>query len=825
MKDKIVYLLKTIIIANLFYILAKIGLLVPFTHTSVTLFWLPSGFSLAILLIFGSKYFPGISLGAFLANYSPEIPIGFVFSAVVSNTFEPCLSQYILKTKFNFDRSLVKLKDVIIFLVVAVLFVPIFSATIGVLGLCFNGMIPWGKFFEVGFSWWAGNAFGVLVFGSLILVWSSDLQVKPKSSEVIEGLVLFILIVIPQAFIYFDMSFVFISKNLTWTVFPFLIWASLRFSQKIVITFNFVFISLALIGSLNNYGPFSISVFQYNILLLYGFLTVVMTNAMVLKSIMNERTLKEKRIKTLIKEQETLINNITGYVYRITYQSNGRITLSNLSKGFESIYGYTVEEVESLPIKEMIIKILHPDDRYKIREVFWNRKKLKKTKIKNEYRIFTKTGELRWIEDSATLYLNEKGEFVLDGLGIDITERKFIEGESIKSKEQAEAANRAKSDFLANISHEIRTPLNAIIGFAELLTKSSLGEILGNYIQIIFNSANTLLDMINEILDFSKIEAEKLSLKVDRVDLLLLLQQAIDIIKLKAEEKKLMLNLIFPDNIPRFIYTDSIRLKQIFINLLGNSVKFTEEGKIEIQVELTGMSFLENQASITFYIKDTGIGIAKENQKKIFEAFSQVDSSTSRKHGGTGLGLTISNKILGLMKSKLEVDSELGKGSNFHFTLQIQIDSSSEDIKNNSIETKATEIPVWSDKTFCILIADDEEVNLLLARTMIESILPNAIIKEAKNGKEVLKIYKTEKTDLVLMDIQMPEVNGYEAAKEIRKLETTRRTPIIAMTAGTKIGDREKCIDAGMDDYISKPFLKNSLEKIIQNLLLNRKDT
>ncbi len=512
---------------------------------------------------------------------------------------------------------------------------------------------------------------------------------------------------------------------------------------------------------------------------------------------------------------------------------DGRLRMCN--PAFEALFRYRRGEVTGRPIQEIVGSNERSEE---VRQI------VERLRQKKQVHLSTTRKRSDGSEVAVELFtvpLVTEGKIAgVLGMYQDITERVRAEEALVRAKEAAEAANRAKSEFLANMSHEIRTPMNGIIGMTDLALDTGLTAEQREYLNMVQSSAHSLLGILNDVLDFSKIEAGKLDLEPAVFRLRQSLGETLKALSLRAQQKGLALRWRVGEDIEDDLVGDAGRLRQIVVNLVGNALKFTDEGEVCVEVEQENPS--AQGTTLHFRVRDTGIGISPEKQKLIFEPFTQADSSTTRRYGGTGLGLGICARLVELMGGKIWVESEAARGSTFHFTARVEFASRSggtERPQTDALEGERARAKrpmqerhenagaaAANGKGLTVLLAEDNSVNRLLAERLLEKhghrVLP------AENGVEALSILEREREriDAVLMDVQMPEMDGLTAIRRIRARETEgeQRVPIIALTAHAMKGDREKCMEAGADDYLSKPLHARDLLAIFDRIQRRKKE-
>jgi PAS domain S-box-containing protein len=525
-----------------------------------------------------------------------------------------------------------------------------------------------------------------------------------------------------------------------------------------------------------------------------NYINLYFNNVSLLKKAQAELNFTREQIENIIRNMDDVIWSVGLPDYKILF----------ISPSVKKLFGVAPEKF--LTDSDLWKKTLYSEDKKIIPEI---RHELKTRGIsEKEYRIITTTNEVKWVLGRMRLINNEENNTSrIDGRLIDITERKRYEVELNHAKEKAESSNRAKEEFVANISHEIRTPLNAIIGLSSELSKHPIqfeSKILIDHIK---SSGKHLLSLVNNILDFSKINEGQLTLEQRDFNIYETLKQIESIIALNAGDKLLKLEFKLDKNLKSYLVGDELRIKQILINILSNAVKFTEKGFVKLDLFVKNST--ETEQEIEIKIEDSGIGMSQNFLPKLFEKFAQEESSATRKVTGSGLGMTISYKLIQLMNGTIKVESTKGVGSVFTINFTLPIGKNFDDQPN--IIT-----PLEMLNNVKILLVEDNEINRLVANVALSGF--KATIFEAENGQEAINFLKENHADIILMDLQMPVMNGIEATKYIRR-EMKINAPIIALTANAQKKEIENCMTAGMNDYVLKPFEEKELyNTIVKNL-------
>jgi PAS domain S-box-containing protein len=527
----------------------------------------------------------------------------------------------------------------------------------------------------------------------------------------------------------------------------------------------------------------------------------------------------KKRAETALQQRQNQLQNLAtaapGLIFSAVMHPDNSFECEYINRAVEEIHEVTAEQV--LENAEILFDQIHPDDRSAVEQaIAGNAKNL--DRFQHEWRIITPSGKIKWLQANAQPERRENGDICWHGIVMDISSRKLAEAELAQAKEKAEAANRAKSEFLANMSHEIRTPMNAILGFSHLLQDLVTEAQSRFYLNAISSSGKTLLALINDILDLSKIESGKLQLRYEPLNLKVLINEIMQIFSQKATEKNLAILTEIEPNLPPSIIFDEVRLRQILFNVVGNALKFTETGYVKITLKSQTIENPHSQApawergkiQLELVIEDTGIGIAPEQQERIFDAFIQAEGQSDRKYGGTGLGLAITKRLTEMMGGTVQLQSELGKGSTFRFIFP---DISCAASPCNPSAQPELYCNLNQFPTMTILVVDDVPSN----RNLIQGYFAGTkhALLMAKDGIEAINMSQHYHLDLILLDLRMPNLDGYKTALFLKNNPQTQSIPIIIVTAAF---EQEQQVSSLCQGFLRKPVTRYELVSQFKNL-------
>ncbi|HJP94597.1 MAG TPA: MASE1 domain-containing protein [Pyrinomonadaceae bacterium] len=670
----------SLIVAIVYFAAAELGLSVASLHQNVTPVWPPTGIAIASLLIFGRRVWPGVFLGALAANLPTNIPIASAFGIATGNTLEALLACWLLQRTPRWRKSFESVGDVMIFVVYAAVLAPVVGATIGSLSLCFGDPREWGRFSWLWLTWWMGDGFGALIVSPLLLSWSSGRRFSSRDQAEIASLFVLLVIVVLIVFAGWFPGPV-KTYPLAYLSLPCLLWAALKFDQRIVTTAIVLMAGLAVWGARHGYGPFAQPNPNASLLLLISFVGTATLMTLIVAAVTSERRKAETDRSKLGSELELhrrRIEDIVAHVPGVVWEAWGSPDAGNqrldfVSGHIEEMLGYSEQEWLSTP--NFWLSIVHPEDRERAAAeaaaIFASGKG-----GTVRFRLMHKDGREIWVETRSIVVCDESGPIGMRGVTMDITPAVKIETERAEllrleshARQQAEDASRMKEEFLATVSHELRTPLNAVLGWSRLLRSGQLDQDgMSHAIEVIERNAASQKQIIEDLLDVSRIVAGKLRINTQPVDVLLVIHAAIDAVRPAAEAKQINISTHFeaPDAIVR---ADTERLQQVLWNLLANAVKFTPVGgAVDVYLE-------QHDATAEIRIEDSGPGVPPEFLPHIFERFSQADGSSTRQHGGLGLGLAIVRHLVELHGGTVSASNRESGGAVLTVRLPALIDT------------------------------------------------------------------------------------------------------------------------------------------------------
>ncbi len=808
------------------------------------LIWPASGIALAGVLILGPRVWPSIALGTLLLAFPFSSAAHFfaTLAAAFGNVIEPLLAAMIFR-RLHFSKGFLNSRSILIFFV-TLAWITAIGASINAavfkllyvppefgVGSLVDAKSAWVK-------WWLGDLLGYIIVTPTILSWANWRSTMwPRFSKL--NFATFIVTFIAVCWILFFDWQSDVAKYLgLYVLFPLLVWATVRYGRIGATTTIFLVSHAGVTAILLDKGPFTGSSIAQNLIRLHAFMLAYAFTGLTLAAFLAELRAAQATIRKRQESLEELVNRRTRdlqmandelkrnkyfldqaqQIAKIgSFRYNPNMDLDQWSNELFTIFEFPKEKFRS-NVEDFYALIQEPY-RSEFKKTFKEAIEKKKN-YTLEYWITTPNGNEKLIEEKGMPLLNRDGS-VREVIGTvqDVTEMKRIEEQLQSAKRAAEEASRAKTNFLAHMSHEIRTPLGIILGFTDLLSDPDLSaQERANYLSTIQKNGRLLASLINQVLDVTKIETGTVETEIVEVHTLDLLRDIKHLMAPKANESGLTLKFSFRSPLPTVIRTDPTALRQIFVNVIGNAIKFTPGGRIEVRTRLVKR---EDQNLLVFDIADTGVGLSIEQRERLFKPFSQADPYTTRKYGGTGLGLYLSQRFAQALGGDLKIlASRPGKGSIFRLTIDPgPLEGRTFVTYTDLDEAEATaaapaSVRLTRDKRLFgkrVLLVEDSEDNQRLVTKFLNK--EGAAVDTASNGALGYEAALKKKYDVSLMDIQMPIMDGYEATRRLR--ETGYTDPIIALTAHAMLEEKERCLRSGFSDYLSKPIDRNALVESI----------
>ena len=787
-------------LALLYFVLARLGLSVSAVGGFASLVWPPAGVSVAVLMIAGIRFWPGIFIGAMLANLTVGANLFAAVGIGLGNTAEAIVA-VVLLNRAGFRYTLHRLKDVFSLAAFGSGVSSFVSATIGVFCLWGTQAIATNAVGETWRAWWLGDAIGILVLTPFLLFWTHRYKIDFRTKSLFRWAELGVTLVGGVLLVLTIFSFLpFASSIRFYLLFPWIIWVAFRFNQQSLVTGLGFVVVIAILATHQGFGPFADVSISDRLMSVQIFLGVAALTGMALGAIFSEFKFAQAQSQEREEKYRSTAEAASDTI--ITIDQNNKILFVNQIA--HKVFGYRAEEMIGHSLLMIIPERLRAGHEMGVRRYLSSGKKtiswsgveiMARRKDGSEFPVEISFGEYRTDEGRA-----------FTGVVRDISERKRIEAELIQAKEQAVVASQTKSAFLANMSHEIRTPLGAVLGFSELIANEDLSsEERAKYVESVRRNGILLENIINDILDLSKVEAGKIGIDLKRTAWSEILNDLSHLLKEKAESKGLEFETIFQGLPPAAITTDALRLRQILLNVVGNAIKFTDSGYVRVSMSLEAV---HEKLGLRFDVEDTGPGISLEHAAKLFDPFHQGDNSATRKHGGTGLGLALSRNLARALGGDL-VLAESGPGMGCHFVLRVD---------PGQVFWEAAPVPSGDSKKYLgglkgmkLILVEDSKDNQLLVKHLLEK--AGAKVQVADNGFEALEKVAKEDFDVILMDLQMPVMDGYRATAELR--EAGYKKPIVALTAHALKEEREQCLKSGFDEHICKPVDRQNLIRVL----------